>query len=93
MPDTFTSTTRTSYGSRIGFHDDELDEMMYFTWQPANYTPENITKVRDYINEKCYAYGVALPLIFNVVSNSVGMVGTVYNTQGYIDFVNCEYKA
>lgn len=81
------------YGSRIGFHDDELDEMMYFTWQPANYTPENITKVRDYINEKCYAYGVALPLIFNVVSNSVGMVGTVYNTQGYIDFVNCEYKA
>lgn len=89
----FFDSTAYPYGNRIGFTDTELDKLMNFTWQPNNYTPENITKVRNYLNEKCWGYGVALPLQLNVVNNSTGLVGTVFNTQGMLDFVNCEFKA
>lgn len=81
------------YGNRIGYMNDELEEMLTFCCKTANYTPENLTKVRDYLYEQCYGFGIALPLVLNVVNNSVGMVTTAFNTQGYLDLVSCEYKA
>ncbi len=80
-------------GDRQAHQDKELTELLYYTWQNANYTEENIDKVHEYLMDVCYCYGVALPYTVNVISNDTGIVSTAYNIQGYVDLVNCQYAA
>ena len=80
-------------GDKHGRCDETLNEMLYFTWKTANYNDENIDKVHQYMMEQCYGYGIALPMVVNVVHNRLGVVGTTYNTQGFLDLASCQFKA
>ena len=79
------------YGDQMGRHDEELTNMIHETWQIANYTEENITKVRNYIFEHAYGYGLYLPYTLSVVNESLNIAETVFNTQGQLDMAACKY--
>ncbi|MBR3404587.1 MAG: ABC transporter substrate-binding protein [Firmicutes bacterium] len=79
------------YGDQMGRHDEVLTEMIHETWQVANYTEENITKIRNYIFEHAYAYGLFLSYTLSVCNKSLNIAETVFNTQGQLDMAACKY--
>ena len=79
------------YGDQMGRHDEELTEMIHYTWQVANYTEENITKIRNYIFEHAYAYGLYLAYTLSVAKANLNIAETVFNTQGQLDIAACKY--
>jgi len=79
------------YGDQMARKDAELTEMIHYTWQVANYTEENITKIRNYIFEHAYAYGLYLGYTLSVTNAALNMAETVFNTQGQLDMAACKY--
>ena len=79
------------YGDAMARKDQELTDMVHFTWQNANYTEENITKIRNYLFDHAYIYGIYLPYTLSVLNKDLGVAETVFQTQGQIDPAACKF--
>ncbi len=84
----------TSYdkGDGTARNDMVLTDMIHETWQNSNFTEENIDKVRNYINDKVYAYGICLPTSLTVYKSKIKILNKVEIPLGTIDFAACTYE-
>ncbi|MBR3403692.1 MAG: ABC transporter substrate-binding protein [Firmicutes bacterium] len=84
--------TAYAMGDAMSRHDDELQQMLEFTWQVANFTDENKTKVHQYIIDQAYAYGMYLGLNVTVTRADVPMETPLIASSGEIDYAGSIYK-
>jgi len=79
------------YGDSLANQDPVLNDMIHFTWQNANYTPENINKVHEYLTENCIIYGLYLGYTLSVASAKLNIAETQFNNQGWLDICACKF--
>lgn len=79
------------YGNAQALKDDVLNDMLHYTWQNANYTPENIDKVHRYLTDNAYIRGLYLPQIISVARKEMGIAETQFNNTGNLDIAASKY--
>jgi len=84
--------TAYAMGDAMSRHDDELQQLLEFTWQVANFTDENKTKVHQYIIDQAYAYGMYLGLNVTVTRADIPLETPLIASSGEIDYAGSIYK-
>ena len=79
-------------GDAMSRHDDELQQLLEFTWQVANFTDENKTKVHQYIIDQAYAYGLFLAFLTTVSRADIPITSPLIASSGEIDYPASIFK-
>lgn len=85
------SRTTSSWGtSTMGFvDDDKLEDLLMTAWAEDTHTDENVSAVRDYVNEQCYMVGICGDYE-NIVSVK-GITNVVVDKKNVVMPGACEY--
>ncbi len=83
--------TAYAMGDAMSRHDDELQELLEFTWQVKNFTEENIDKVHKYIMDNAYARGLYLPFTITVQRADIPLTTPIIASSGEIDYPASAY--
>lgn len=86
----FDSTTY-NLGDATARNDMTLTDMIHETSTHTNFTPENINKVRNYINENMYGYGIVHPKSLDLIRTSAGVKEYVETSFGTVDLLSSTY--
>jgi len=65
--------------------DPVLTELLHYTFRNANFVPENKERVRQYLADNMYAYGIVLGHIVSVANVDLGLAGTTFDITGLLD--------
>lgn len=80
-------------GDSMGRKDPVLTDMILETSRVANFTPENINAIREYVRDNMYMYGLYSYYKMTVVSNSLGIAEPVIGYEGLLDIAACKFVA
>lgn len=86
----FDSTTY-KLGDATARNDMTLTDMIHEISTHTNFTPENINKVRNYINENMYGYGIVHPKSLDLIRTSAGVKEYVETSFGTVDLLSSTY--
>ena len=78
-------------GDATSRHDYVLGDLLYKTWTPSGFTPENINEVRKYIRDNAIAYGLMNANNIAVWNNNVDMQERVLGFSNAIAPSACIY--
>ena len=86
----FDSTTY-KLGDATSRQDQVLTDMIHEASEHTGYTKDNINKVRNYINDNMYGYGICHPQTSDVFRSDIGIKEFAETSFGIIDFISSVY--
>lgn len=91
MWNAFLDANAYDYGDSMARKDSELNDLIHFAWENANYTPENINRVHRYLTDNAYIYGLYQPYTTSCICADLGVAETYFDSFSWLDLAACSY--